>query len=114
MRHPNRRYGNPTEFLFYAGSIPVADLARRLRRSERTIRNWLHGREKLPWWVPEIMRLQNMEHTERMRQMGFLAQETRLGVVKGAVLEFRPPQLEKKPQEPLPAPEALFSLRQSG
>jgi hypothetical protein len=55
MRFPNLRYGDPTEFAYYAMGRTHAELARMLRRDERTIRDWLSGRAKVPWWVPEIM-----------------------------------------------------------
>jgi hypothetical protein len=48
MRHLNLRYGNPTEFAYYAMGIPLPDLARRLRRDERTVRDWLTGRARVP------------------------------------------------------------------
>lgn len=103
MRYPNLRYGNPTEFAYYAMGRTHADLARVLRRDERTIRDWLSGRAKLPWWVPEILRLKRMELVDRQRQMfGAIAerrQYTRLGVVQpDTVLELRQPPEKKKPQ----------------
>lgn len=55
VRYPNLRYGNPTEFAYYAVGVPLPDLARRLRRDERTVRDWLTGRARVPWRVPEIM-----------------------------------------------------------
>lgn len=69
MRFPNLRYGNPTEFAYYAMGRPLPELARALRRDERTIRDWLSGRAKVPWWVPEIMRLRKLEADVRHRQM---------------------------------------------
>jgi hypothetical protein len=38
VRYPNPRYGDPTEFAFYAPGIPLPDPARRLRS------DWLTGR----------------------------------------------------------------------
>lgn len=69
MRYPNLRYGNPAEFAFYATGIPLPELARRLRRDERTVRDWLSGRARVPWWVPEILRLKRMEAELRHRHM---------------------------------------------
>lgn len=69
MRFPNLRYGNPTEFAYYAMGRTHAELARALRRDERTIRDWLSGRARVPWWVPEIMRLKRLEADLRHRQM---------------------------------------------
>ena len=69
MRYPNLRYGIATEFAFYATGIPLPELARHLRRDERTVRDWLTCRARVPWWVPEIMRLQRMEAELRHRHM---------------------------------------------
>jgi hypothetical protein len=85
VRYPNLRYGNPTEFTYYAMGVPLADLARRLRRDERTVRDWLSGRARVPWWVPEIMRLKRLEADLRHRQMFWAVPNkpplTRLAVV---------------------------------
>lgn len=94
MRYPNLRYGNPTEFAYYAMGRPLKDLAKSLRRDERTVRDWLSGRARVPWWVPEIMRLRRMELELRQRQMfGHLESvrnAKRLGVVlPNNVLELR-------------------------
>lgn len=82
MRYPNRRYGNPTAMQHYAlwyGTVP--ELAKSLKRSERTVRDWMNGKTKVPWWVPEIMRLQKMEHDEMVRQMTGIEIAARLGIV---------------------------------
>lgn len=88
MRFPNLRYGNPTEFAYYAMGRPVPELARALRRDERTVRDWLSGRAKVPWWVPEIMRLKRLEADLRHRQMFWAVTDKRsvhqLGVVSQA------------------------------
>lgn len=96
MRYPNLRYGNPEEFRYYVEFLPPDEdrlqlLSRRLRRDERTIRDWLSGRSKVPWWVPEIMRLQKMEHAERMRQMNMTPIVRNFGIVRGEVIEFGDP-----------------------
>jgi len=99
MRYPNLRYGNPTEMAHYAMGVPLAVLAKRLRRDERTVRDWLTGRRPVPWWVPEILRLKHMESDLRHRQMGMGALPTRLGVVSADVVTLAQPMDEKKPQE---------------
>lgn len=85
MRFPNLRYGNPTEFAYYAMGRTHAELARALRRDERTIRDWLSGRARVPWWVPEILRLKRLEADLMYRQMFWASDEkprlARLGVV---------------------------------
>jgi hypothetical protein len=100
LRYPNLRYGNPTELQYYAMGIELADLARRLRRDERTVRDWLAGRTRVPWWVPEIMRLKRMEAELRHQQVGFDKLPARLGIVRADVLELHqvPPD-EKKPHD---------------
>jgi hypothetical protein len=89
MRYPNLRYGNPAEFRHYAQGLPVKEIARRLRRSERSIRDWLSGAERLPWWVPEILRLQMLEHALRMQQMGMQATRARLGLVEKTAIVYQ-------------------------
>lgn len=103
MRYPNIRYGNPTELNFYAATIPLAVLARRLRRDERTVRDWMTAKTRVPWWVPEVLRLQQMEAADIMRQhmqhvTGYKAARTPLATVTPAgELEARR-QDAKKPQ----------------
>jgi hypothetical protein len=100
MKYPNLRYGDPAALAFYTQFYPdkerVRMLARQLRRSERSVRDWLSGAEKMPWWVPEIVRLQRLEHVEMMRQMNMQPARPQLGVVAGTVLEF------KRPADPVP------------
>jgi hypothetical protein len=98
VRYPNLRYGNPTELQYHAMGIPLATLARRLRRDERTVRDWLSGRQRVPWWVPEILRLKRMEAELRHRQMNMGELPARLGIVSGDVIQLRQPATdEKKP-----------------
>lgn len=47
MRYPTLRSGNPAEFAFYGTGIALPELARRLRRDERTVRDWLTGRARV-------------------------------------------------------------------
>lgn len=102
VRYPNLRYGNPTEFAYYAMGVPLADLARRLRRDERTVRDWLTGRTRLPWWVPEIMRLKRLEADLRHRQMGMGPLAAKLGLATADVLTLAQPTPQDV-QRPAPA-----------
>lgn len=96
MRYPNLRYGNPTEMAYYAMEFSLPDLARLLRRDERTVRDWLNCRARCPWWVPEILRLKRMECIERQRQMNMGPTLASLGIVRADVVElFRPAPKEK-------------------
>ena len=68
--------------------MPVVDLARTLRRDERTVRDWLSGKQRMPCWVPEYMRLRQMEQAGIRRQMNMTALGPRLGIVRGDVVEL--------------------------
>lgn len=70
MRYPNIRYGNPTEFRHYAEWIPKKHLAKLLRKSERTINDWTTEKQRIPFWVPELLRLRELEQQQQMRRMG--------------------------------------------
>ncbi|MEJ7806893.1 MAG: hypothetical protein WKG03_13355 [Telluria sp.] len=61
-------------------------LAKALRRSERSVEDWLAGRTKVPWWVPEIMRMQQAEHAAMIYQMTSRRMGARLGVVAGGTV----------------------------
>jgi hypothetical protein len=83
---------------YYAMGVPLPILARRLRRDERTVRDWLNSRARVPWWVPEILRLQRVEADLRHRQMGMGALAPLLGVVSADVVTLPAPDV-KKPQD---------------
>lgn len=95
----------------------VAELAKSLKRSERSVRDWLSGKQRVPWWVPEIMRLQKMEHDNMVLQMTGRVTLARLGVVKaGTVVDagtrFKAPPPAPLPDDPLPA--RIFELKRVG
>lgn len=91
MKMPNTRYGDREAFVFYAGGRAPSELARTLRRSERSIRDWLSGRARIPWWIPELLRLRDMERREALRQMGIAKLPRKLGIVSGDVIHFPKP-----------------------
>ncbi|MCE3602374.1 hypothetical protein LXA47_01940 [Massilia sp. P8910] len=101
MQYPNLRYGKPEEMRHYAlcyGS--TAELARALRRSERSVKDWLSGDARVPWWVPEILRLKKLEHDNMVRQMTGRIPLARLGIVQaGTIVDAG---MRFKPVEPLP------------
>ncbi|WP_250479114.1 MULTISPECIES: hypothetical protein [unclassified Caballeronia] len=104
MKYKNQRYGNPQEMEFYALGVPIGDTARRLRRHERTVRDWLSGKQRVPWWVPEVLRLWNMEHQLRLQQMGIHHARARLGPVDVNLLDLtgarsEDPAPERQPQQ---------------
>ena len=98
MRFPNLRYGKPAELAHYAMGIPLDQLARTLRRDERTVRDWLSGKTRVPWWVPEYMRQRQMEQADIRRQMHMSSLGPRLGIVRGNVIELAARRPKKEPQ----------------
>lgn len=88
MRYPNTRYGSPAEFLYYVQNVPLKIIAKELKRSEKSVKCWISGERKIPWWVPELLRLKHKEHCEQMREMGFKNFRVQLGEVKGQIIDF--------------------------
>ena len=102
MRYPNLRYGNPTAMAHYAIWYgDTATLAKALRRDVRTVRDWLNGTAKVPFWVPELMRLQQLEHAQMVYQMTGKKIAASLGIVQAsaAILPHlrRPPDAKTPP-----------------
>lgn len=99
MRYPNRRYAHPDELRYYMRSMTPAQLAAYLKRDERTVKNWLSGAVRCPWWVPELLRLRAYEVHNQLRQMGIDQKLGRLGIVKKSqVLYFDPPPMIEEPK----------------
>lgn len=114
MRYPNRRYGNPTAMQHYAMWYgDVRSLAKALRRSERSVKDWLSGTARVPWWVPEIMRLQQMEHAHTVAQITGRQIGARMGLVaaSGDVVDAG---ARFRPEEPLPASPGSVALVKVG
>lgn len=121
MRYPNLRYGNPEELRYYAISFGgdkagIRRLAKYLKRDERTVTDWLRNRTKVPWWVPELLRLRAFEKAHQARQMGFANRYGSLGVVTHAgQLELRrrtqkkPPALTELRLDDFEPPQAISS-----
>lgn len=103
MRFPNLRYGKLAEFLHYAGGRPVKQLARELRRSERSIQNWMAGRERVPFWAPELLRLKAFEHWSRVREMTWSIQDTKVSARACAQLAASTPCAANDPIIQYPA-----------
>jgi hypothetical protein len=87
MQYPNLRYGNPAELEHQARGIPLKVLAKMLRRSERSVRDWMAGEKKMPWWVPEVLRLRNIEWEDYRRLAGMKPAHLHLGM-RGQVVYF--------------------------
>src|SRR5450830_301812 len=89
MRYPSSRYGNPVEFQYYAQGQPASEIAKRLKRDKRTVQRWLNGKQKMPWWIPEILRLQRLEYDLWMHQTGLGRMRTKLGIASADVIAFK-------------------------
>lgn len=88
MRFKNQRYGDPEHLRYYASGWKLDALAKHLKRDEKTIKRWLSGEQKMPWWVPELLRLERYEKYHQLRYMGVNAPLAKLGIVNGKVLDF--------------------------
>jgi hypothetical protein len=76
----------------------ASDLGRILRRDEKTVKGWLTGKTRVPWWVPELLRLRHMEAQQRHMHMFSEYMAPKLAVVTHtAQLELRRVE-KKKPQ----------------
>ena len=107
MRYPNLRYGQPQELEYWMQGRTVKEVAKRLKRSERSVQDWLTDTRKVPWWVPEFLRLYRMEWYDRMQQMNIKVPKVNFAFVTGDVIEF--PQAKRAQQSntaPAAAPTA--------
>lgn len=89
MRYPTTRYGHHGEFEFWMQGCSVKVIAKRLKRSERS---------EIPWWVPEILRLQHYEYQDRLRQMGISPPRRRLAIVTAGIFQFPKPTAATQPE----------------
>lgn len=105
MRYPTTRYGHHGEFEFWMQGHSIKVIAKRLKRSERSVHDWLTGKRKIPWWVPEILRLQHYEYQDRLRQMGISPPRRRLAIVTADIFQFPKPTAAMPPE-----PEASFTF----
>lgn len=103
MKHPTLRYGHAAELRYYAFGMSIKEIADSLHRSERTVRRWLNGEEKIPFWVPELLRLRHYEYQNRMRLMGIGEWQTKLGRVSGDVIDFTHLRQRRLPLDAGPA-----------
>lgn len=70
MFHPNRRYGDPAALRAYTAGMPIKAIAQQLHRHPRTIHDWLTGKRRLPWWVPELLMIRQQLAFYELRHMG--------------------------------------------
>lgn len=102
MRYPNRRYGNPEELRYYTMMYqkPIKEIAKQLRRSERSVRDWLTGAKRVPWWVPEILRLQKKEYEDIFFEMTGRKIAARHGIAKPGAVVFDFVKPHSEPEAP--------------
>ncbi|MCA1323763.1 hypothetical protein [Herbaspirillum sp. alder98] len=98
MRYPNTRYGYHQELEYWMQGSSIKDVAKRLKRSERSVHDWMTGKRKVPWWVPEILRLQRMEWYDRMQQMNIKVPKVNFAFVTADVIEFPKPRPAVQPE----------------
>ena len=65
MRVPNLHYDYPTEFAYRARATRRPSSRASCAATNVTVKDWLTGRTKVPWWVPEILRLKQFEAQTR-------------------------------------------------
>ncbi len=70
MFHPNRRYGDPAVLRAYTAGMPIQSIAQQLHRHPRTIHDWMTGKRRLPWWVPELLMIRQQLAFYELRHMG--------------------------------------------
>lgn len=99
MRYPNKRYAHPDELRYYMRNMKPAELAAYLKRDERTVKNWLSGAVRCPWWVPELLRLRAYEVHNQLRQMGIDQKLCRLGIVKKSQVFYIDPPTITAPEK---------------
>lgn len=88
MRFPNQRYGDPEHLKYYTQGWTLKTISKHLKRDEKTIQRWLSGKQKMPWWVPEFLRLERYEKYHQLQQMRVNPTLAKLGIVRGQVLDF--------------------------
>jgi hypothetical protein len=88
MKYPNQRYGNVEHLNHYAAGWTLKALAKHLKRDERTVKDWLSGAKKCPWWAPELLRLERYEKYHQMQEMRINPALAKLGIIRGEVLHF--------------------------
>ncbi|MFA9273415.1 MAG: hypothetical protein ACEQSE_00955 [Candidatus Aquirickettsiella gammari] len=98
MKYPHQRYADHTHFQHYAAGWSNKALAKHLKRSERTIKDWLSGAQKVPFWVPELLRLERYEKHHQLNSMGINQKLAKLGMVHGHVINF--PTAKAQPFNP--------------
>lgn len=61
MQDPSKRWANPAEFDYWAKVYTVKILSKKLKRTPRTIRDWLRGARPIPAWTVAVLRLSELD-----------------------------------------------------
>ena len=61
MQDPSKRWANPAEFDYWAKVYTVKVLSKKLKRTPRTIRDWLRGARPIPAWTVAVLRLSELD-----------------------------------------------------
>jgi hypothetical protein len=69
LKNLYNRWGNANEFRYYCRGLPTRTIARMVRRTERTVRDWIKGHRPTPAWAVELVRLRELERHELLRQL---------------------------------------------
>lgn len=107
MKSHDHKWGHLGEFDLYAHA-PEDVLARGLRVTVATLRAWRSGARPIPWWVPELLRLRQLDFDRLMRSAGY----RRIGLVKpgqtAQVYRFAPIVAGTPPAAATAIPDALL------
>jgi hypothetical protein len=70
MKSKTKRWARPIEFeQRQPPGYPSEQLARILKRTPRTVRDWQLGNRPIPAWAPELLRLRHVEGQQTARQL---------------------------------------------
>jgi len=112
MKYPNQRYGNPQEFIFYCRGKPIEIIAKRLKRSTKTIERYISGKTKIPWWINEYLRMADAEQNLRLQYMTNNKVLSKLGVVRGELIEFKQPVTKSMAENPATSKQTVKKMEQ--
>ena len=69
LKNASNRWGNANEFRYYCRGLPTRTIARMVRRTERTVRDWIKGHRPTPAWAVELVKLRELERKDVLRQI---------------------------------------------
>ena len=69
LKNASNRWGNANEFRYYCRGLPTRTIATIVRRTERTVRDWISGNRPTPAWAVELVRLRELERQHVLQQI---------------------------------------------